>query len=101
MLYWTRRYAEALHVYDRAVRLNTTNLHALNGRAMALWAQRRYVESLAACEYILSLSPVEEAALRTKQFTLYALGRVHEAEQIIPGTATSTSQPRGKSATGG
>ncbi len=101
MLYWSRRYAEALHVYDRALRLNTTNLHALTGRAMALWAQRRYAESLAACDYALTLSPSDGDALRTRQFALFALGRTHEAEQMVPGTGTSTLQPLGQTLAGG
>ena len=71
----------ALQVYDEILKVNPTDIHALNYKALALAGLGHYDEAIQWYDKVLNIDPTNVFALNNKGVALYNLGHYDEAIQ--------------------
>ena len=69
----------ALQIYDEILKLNQTNISALNYKGLAFASMGNYEEAIKTYNKILTIDPNDLLALNNKGVTLYNLGNYEEA----------------------
>jgi tetratricopeptide (TPR) repeat protein len=91
---YSRRFAEALHQYETALRQEPGNLAALTGVGKVLSWQGDYAASLAAYDRVLARSPWYYDARVGKGFTLYWMGDKRAAYAVLHSCAKAHPEDR-------
>ena len=71
----------ALKLYDEILKLNPTDIHALNYKGLALAGLGNYDEAIQWYDKVLNIDPTNISALNNKGVALYNLGHYDEAIQ--------------------
>ncbi len=77
------RYAEAMHAYETAIRIQPNFPVALNNSANTLKQMGRFDEAIARCQEALRYKPDYSTAYNNLGVTLVAMGRLEEASRTF------------------